>query len=464
MSRTFRGGVHVEEHKDTASFGIARMPAPDTVYIPLSQHIGAHCEPTVKVGERVLCGQMIGEVKQGLGCPVHASVSGTVKEIRQRHTAAGTPVYDVVIANDGLSEMAQLTPYTRDLTYAPSSELIEWIRRAGISGMGGATFPTYAKIQSALGKVDTLLINCAECEPYITANHRLLLEDAGSVLEGVKILLKIFGLRQAILAMEDNKADAAAHLQRTLGGAEYARVELLETKYPQGDERQLIYAITGKELPAGKLPADLGCVIFNAETCAAIYRAVHDGMPLIERIVTVAGDCVKNPKNLMVPIGSRFADVIRFCGGLTGEPEKLIAGGPMMGAAQWSFDTPVTKGTSAILVLSRKASAPYRPDAACIRCGRCIRVCPMHLVPCEIAKASAAQRFDKCEQLHALSCVECGSCSYICPACVPIVQRIRAAKGAILTARKQKSALSDAKPPQPTQAKESKTNPEKEEP
>ncbi|MBQ3125890.1 MAG: electron transport complex subunit RsxC [Clostridia bacterium] len=432
MAYTFRGGTHVAEHKHTRQMQIAAMPAPAKVSIPLSQHIGAHCKPLVQVGDHVWRGQLIGDVEEGLGCPVHASVSGTVTAIDTRNDANARPIVNIVIENDG--EMAldpSITPYNRKLTETTTEEIIDIVRRAGISGMGGATFPTHAKIRSALGKVDRLIINCAECEPYITANHRLLLENPAAVINGAKILLKAFGLRMADIAIEDNKLDAINKIEQMVADSAMIRVRVLKTKYPQGDERQLIYALTGKALPAGKLPADVGCVVFNAETCAAIFSAFAYGMPLIERIVTVDGDCVSQPQNLLVSIGTSALDVIEACGGLRRAPRKLIFGGPMMGAAQWDIHTPVTKGTSAILVFSEKAEKQSRLPEACIHCGRCVQNCPMRLMPNYLAQYAKAGRLAEAEAFGALSCVECGTCSYNCPGQVQIVQFIRVAKGAI---------------------------------
>ena len=412
------------------------MPAPAKVSIPLSQHIGAHCIPLVKVGDYVYRGQVIGDVASGLGCPIHASVSGTVTAIDTRNNAKAQPIVHIVIENDGQMLLdPSLHPHEKKLSQTSTDEIIEIVRRAGISGMGGAAFPTYAKIQSALGKVDRLIVNCAECEPYITANHRLLLENPAAVLNGAKILLKAFGLRMADIAIEDNKLDAINRIEQMVAGSKMMKVRVLKTKYPQGDERQLIYALTGKELPAGKLPADVGCVVFNAETCAAVFAAFAHGMPLIERIVTVDGNCIVTPKNLLVPIGASCLDVIDACGGLRTTPGKLIFGGPMMGVAQWDIETPVTKGTSAILVFAEKAKPASPLPETCLHCGRCVQNCPMHLMPNYLALYAKAGRLVEAEEFGALSCVECGTCSYNCPGRVQIVQYIRAAKGAIQAER-----------------------------
>lgn len=432
MAYTFRGGTHVAEHKNTQRRQIEKMPPPARVSIPLSQHIGSHCQPLVKVGDYVFRGQVIGDVEKGLGCPVHASVSGTVVALDTRNNAAAQPIVNIVIENDG--EMAldpSIQPHDKKLSQTTTEEIIDIVRRAGISGMGGATFPTYAKIQSALGKVERLIVNCAECEPYITANHRLLLENPAAVINGTKILLKALGLRQADIAIEDNKLDAINKIEAMVAGSSLIKVRVLKTKYPQGDERQLIYALTGRELPAGKLPADVGCVVFNAETCAAVFLAFAYGMPLIERVVTVDGDCVIHPKNLLVPIGTSCLDVIDACGGLRFPPKKLIFGGPMMGAAQWDITGPVTKGTSAILAFSERMEKKSNLPETCLHCGRCVKNCPMHLMPNYIAQYAKAGRFAEAEDFGALACVECGTCSYNCPGQVQIVQYIRVAKGAI---------------------------------
>ncbi len=432
MAKTFRGGVRMDEHKNTEKSCIEKLPAPKCVHIPMSQHIGAHCKPLVKVGDTVDKGQLIGSGDSGLFCPIHASVSGKVTAIAETKMASGASVTEIVIENDFEDRLdPSIKPFEKKLIDTEPSEIIEIVKNAGISGMGGATFPTFAKISSALGKVDTIIINCAECEPFITANHRLLLENPASVINGLKILLRTFGLREGIIAVEDNKPDAVKRLNELLKGSRLIRVEVLKTKYPQGDERQLIYALTDRELPAGKLPADVGCVVFNAETCSAIFNAFATGMPLIERVVTVDGDCVATPKNLLVPIGTPYSDLIEYCGGLKKTPWKLINGGPMMGSAQWNINAPVTKGTSAILVFSDAYDKKYEIDPCCIRCGRCVRGCPMHLMPNYLAAFSSHGMLESAEKFDIMSCVECGTCSYNCPGNMPIVQLIRAAKGQI---------------------------------
>ena len=431
MFYTFKGGTRVREYKNTRALAVVDLPAPPVVEIPLSQHIGVPCTPTVAVGDRVLRGQLIGEVPAGLGCPVHSSVSGTVKAISSRVGVQGRPVPTIIIENDGEGTLSpDVVPFSKRLGDTSPEEIVDVIRRAGISGMGGATFPTWAKLSGAIGKVNRLIINCAECEPFITVNHRLMLEHPEELVGGAKILLRALGLPSGDIAIEDNKLNAADRVAAEIGESPLLNVRLMRTTYPQGDERQLIFALTGREVPEGKLPADVGCVVFNAETCSAIYRAFAEGMPLIERCVTVDGDCVREPKNLRVPLGTPVRSLIEFCGGLVRTPFKLINGGPMMGAATWDFDAPVTKGTSAILVFSEEFAA-MKDDFACIRCGRCVKNCPMHLMPVYLAQYAMAGNYDETAKLHVMSCVECGTCSYNCPGNVPIVQYIRVAKGAV---------------------------------
>ncbi len=430
---TFRGGTHLHEHKDTAHLQTVRLPEPATVSIPLSQHIGAPAKPTVQKGDAVRIGDIIGVVEGGLGCPVHASVSGTVKEIVTRHDARGIPVQNIVIENDGLRTQSDafFKPFPKPLSEATCEEIVAVVREAGISGLGGATFPTYAKIQSAVGKADTVIINCAECEPYITANHRLLLERGEAVIGGLEILMHAIKAKEGILAVEDNKPDAVAHLSEIVKDKPGIRVAVMKTKYPQGDERQIIYALFRREVPAGKLPADVGCLIVNAETSAAVSRAFFRGIPLVSRIVTVTGDCVKEPKNVRAPLGASVQDLLAYCGGLTKTPKKIVSGGPMMGQALWDPNAPVTKGTSALLFFSEEYDRINTIHTACIHCGACVEHCPVHLMPNYLAQYAEARKYDAAAAMNIMSCVECGTCTYNCPAGVQIVQYIRVAKGAL---------------------------------
>jgi electron transport complex protein RnfC len=443
MALTFRGGIYVEDRKNAKKSPIEVFPSPKFVYIPLSQHIGAHAVPMVKVGDIVEKGQMIANNDTAaLSCPIHSSVSGKVVSIEKRILSTGAMTDFITIENDFEQRLhVSVKPFDKKITETAPEEIIEIIKNAGITGMGGAMFPTYAKILSARNKVTKLIVNCAECEPYITANHRLMLEYPDRIINGMKILLKTLGLKVGYIAIEDNKLNAADAITEAASRSKMVEIKILKTKYPQGDERQLIYALTGKELPAGKLPADLGCIVFNPETCAAICNAFILGMPLIERILTVDGDCIVTPKNLVVPIGALVTEVIEYCG-LKKQPQKIIKGGPMMGLAVFDFKNPVIKGTSALLAFSEKR--PSKETSECIRCGKCVSGCQMRLYPSYLSLFSKKEDLEMCEKYDVLSCVECGCCTYICPANVPIVQYIRKAKGRVLEKQRREEARASA--------------------
>lgn len=437
MLKTFKGGLHIPDCKNTRSLPIVKMPSPEKVYIPMQQHIGAPAIPLVAKGDTVKMGQVIGDFENGLSCPVHASVSGTVCDIEMRHSENGTgKTAYIVIENDFNNTTDEsLKPYGGDIFSASSDEIIKIVRRAGICGQGGAAFPTYAKIQSAIGKAKEIIINCAECEPYITENHRLMLEESEKIMGGARILMHATCAEHMTVAVENNKKDAADVMKKHADDYPYVDVTLLKTKYPQGDERQLMYAIKGVELSSGKLPADVGCVIFNAETCVSVYNAVYYGIPLINTYFTVDGDAINEPKNILAPIGTRIADVISFCNGTKENLAKIVSGGPMMGKALWDENSVVMKNTSALLFLSDKTQD--NKIGSCIHCGRCVGVCPMHLMPNYLAQFSSAKDNESAEKFGLLSCVECGSCTYICPGNVPIVQYIRSAKSEVLAQRKK---------------------------
>ena len=445
MALTFQGGVHIDGHKTARKSPIEMFPAPDFVFIPASQHIGTHAKPLVKVGDIVDKGQMIAYNETGLSCPVHSSVSGRVISIERKMLQTGVQTDFITIEND-LSDRLHpdVKPFSKKINETSAEDIIEVIKNAGISGLGGAMFPTYAKIQSAKDKVTTLIVNCAECEPYLTANHRLMLERPEAIINGMKILLKALGLKVGYIAIEDNKLNAADAITDIAAKSKMVEIKILKTKYPQGDERQLIYALTGRELPSGKLPFDLGCIVFNAETCAAVCNAFVFGMPLIERIITVDGDCIINPKNLRVPIGTPASAVIEYCG-LKKEPKKIIKGGPMMGLAAFDINTPVTKGTTGILAFSEKQV--NKNVSQCIRCGKCVDGCPMRLSPTYLAMFSHKENLEMCEKYDVFNCVECGCCTYVCPASVPIVQYIRTAKGRIQEKRQKEKAMASAMKP-----------------
>ena len=428
------GGVHPKENKWYASEKtVQEFPEPDVLVIPMSQHIGAICKPLVKKGDRVLVGQKIGD-NEGLCVPVHASVSGTVKAVEMRPHTSGVTMTSVVIQNDHEKELhPDIQKRKReDVAKMSPEELMGIIREAGIVGMGGATFPTHVKLSSAIGKVDTIIVNAAECEPYITSDDRLCREYPGELLSGLSVIMKILGLNEAHIAIEDNKPKAIKSLRAAINPKSVIVVEPLPTKYPQGAEKQLIYAITGREVPSGGLPAAVGCAVFNAATCKAIHDAVYEGMPLIRRIVTVSGDIVMEPKNLIVPIGTSFNDMLEAVGH-SENPYKVLSGGPMMGAAQYDLSVPVIKGVNAVTILGSKNK--YNVEhTKCIRCGKCIDACPMNLMPVLMYKSMLSGSIEEMNSVHMMDCIECGCCAYTCPACVPLVLGFRAAKHQIRNA------------------------------
>ncbi len=411
----FRGGVHPPESKLTAHLAIKPAPLPKRVVIPLRQHIGAPCEPTVRVGERVKTGQKIGDSSAKVSSPVHSSITGTVSSISPALSPAGVTVNCITIEGDGTDKHVRLPRLSPD---APRELLLERIREAGIVGMGGAGFPTHVKLNPPK-PVDTLIVNGVECEPFITCDHRLMVEHCEHILEGAKIVARILGVERVIIAIEDNKPDAIERMRREAEG--FARVVPLKTRYPRGDERHLIKSLLGKEVPAGGLPFDVGVVVQNVATLKAIRDAVLEGKPLIERVVTVTGD-VSEPGNFLVRIGTPISELLKLCGG--GEPAKLIAGGPMMGVAL-PADAPIVKTTGNVLVMREVREEEERP---CIRCGRCVDVCPMGLMPTLLAKLVRASKWEECLKNDILSCDECGCCAYICPSRLPLVQLMRTGK------------------------------------
>ena len=432
MAFSFFGGVHPKENKWYACDKETQVfPEPDIVVIPMAQHIGAPCKPLVAKGDLVTKGQKIGD-NQGLCVPVHASVSGKVKAVEMRPHTNGSTVLSVVIENDHLDTLCEtIQPRTQEEVDALTPEqLVDIIHEAGIVGMGGATFPTHVKLSGGIGKVDTAIVNAGECEPYITADDRLCREHPEQVVRGLQIIMKIFGLKEGHIGIEDNKPEAIAALKAA--ATEGILVDVLPAKYPQGAEKQLIYAITGREVPSGGLPAAVGCAVFNAATVRAICEAVYDGMPLIQRIVTVSGDILMEPKNLLVPIGTAFNDLIEACG-RNENPYKVLSGGPMMGVAQYDLSVPTIKGVNAVTVLG-KNNHHFVEDPHCLRCGKCIDACPMKLMPVLMYKAWQDGDVEAMKKNNIMDCIECGSCAYTCPASVPLVLGFGVAKQAIRNA------------------------------
>lgn len=434
---TFKGGIHPDDGKYLAKDKetVMILPEGELVY-PLSQHIGAPAKPIVKVGDRVLKGQKLAEADGFVSAPVYASVSGTVKAVEPRFQPAGSKGLSIIVENDGqYEEVSQHS--VKPLEETKKEEILRLIQDAGIVGMGGAGFPTHVKLSpKEPDKIEYVIANCAECEPYITADYRRMLEDPEKLVSGMRVVLRLFDNAKGIFAVEDNKPDCIRILQELTKNEPGMEVQALKTKYPQGAERQLIFAVTGRAIHSAMLPADAGCVVDNVETLIAVHTAVVEGRAVTERIVTVSGDAVQNPGNFKVPFGTNQRELIRAAGGYSGTPEKIISGGPMMGFAMFTVDVPVTKTSSAILCFSRDEVAANEPGA-CINCGRCVEVCPSRIVPSRLADLAERHDEDGFRRLEGLECVECGSCSYVCPAKRPLKQSIGSMRKTALAHRKK---------------------------
>ncbi|WP_094604773.1 Proton-translocating ferredoxin:NAD(+) oxidoreductase complex subunit C [Sporomusa silvacetica DSM 10669] len=429
MAKSFRGGVHPDDRKRyTAAKPIEVAPIPQKVIIPTRQHIGAPCAPVVKVGDLVKKGQVIAEAQAFVASPIHASTSGKVVEIAEYpHPVFGT-CQAVVIEGDGQDEWVPGLPLNRDWQSIDAKELKEIVRLAGLVGMGGATFPTHVKMSPPPEKpIDSFILNGAECEPYLTADHRVMLEQTERIVTGMKIAMKIISVSKGYVGIEENKPDAIEVMRKACAGSSIEIVPL-KTKYPQGAEKTLIKVILDREVPSGGLPMDVGAVVQNVGTLVAIADAVEKGLPLIERVATVTGGAIAEPKNVLLRVGATFSQAVAMCGGFKEQPVKVIMGGPMMGMAQCTLDVPVIKGTSGILALSA-ADVNIGPEQPCIRCGRCVEACPMGLVPSMLSILGERSAFATAkEEYSLLDCVECGSCVYVCPAKRNIVHYIKLSK------------------------------------
>lgn len=429
---TFKGGVHPPDHKELSSEApVRKLKAPDEVSIPLSQHIGAPSRVAVEVGQQLKAGEVIGEASGFVSVPVHSPVSGRVLAISDLPNTMGKLVPAVVIRNDGRDEWVDL-PDNPGYMDASPEELKEKIRNAGIVGMGGAAFPTHVKLSPPVEKpIDIAIINGSECEPYLTADHKMMLESPSEMIEGLKIIMKVLGVSKGVVGIEENKPDAVSAVTDALSGEEGIEVVTLAVKYPQGAEKMLIKAVTGREVPSGGLPMDVGAVVQNVGTAIAIYDACRYGKPLIERVVTVTGLGISKPGNILARIGTPIRELLEESGGFVNGPVKVVLGGPMMGFAQYSLDVPVTKGTSGILVLSEGEYVSSEEYDACIRCGRCINACPMGLMPSMLSLLSEKEFYEETKDYNLFDCFECGTCTYVCPSKRPIVQHIRLAKALV---------------------------------
>lgn len=436
--KTFKGGAHPYDGKKMSrECPIEILNPGDTLVYPLSQHIGAMAKPLVKAGDRVLVGQKIAEKGGFISANIHSSVSGIVKAIEKRLVATGGMVDSIIVENDGMYEEAAPI-FSGNPDELSKDEIIKIIEEAGIVGMGGAGFPTNVKLSPKNADIiDSIIVNGAECEPYLTSDYRRMVEQTDKLVKGLKIVLKIFPDAKGYFGIEDNKPEAIEALLKATENEDRIEVVPLKTKYPQGGERSMIYAVTGRKINSKMLPADVGCIVHNVDTIYAIYNAVYNGKPLIERIVTITGDAVRTPKNFQVRIGTSFRELIDAAGGFTTEPEKIISGGPMMGFSFFNIDVPVVKGSSSLLAFI-KDDVSHEEPSACIRCGRCAAACPEHLLPMKLAALAGQNEPEEFKKLGGMECVECGCCSYVCPAKRQVTQSVRSMKKLIIASARKK--------------------------
>ena len=436
--KTFKGGAHPYDGKEMSrECSIEILNPGDTLVYPLSQHIGAMAKPLVKAGDRVLVGQKIAEKGGFISANIHSSVSGTVKAIEKRPVATGGMADSIIVENDGMYEEAAPI-FSGNPDELSKDEIIKIIEEAGIVGMGGAGFPTNVKLSPKNPDIiDSIIVNGAECEPYLTSDYRRMVEQTDKLVKGLKIVLKIFPDAKGYFGIEDNKPEAIEALLKATENEDRIEVVPLKTKYPQGGERSMIYAVTGRKINSKMLPADVGCIVHNVDTIYAIYNAVYNGKPLIDRIVTITGDAVSTPKNFQVRIGTPFRELIDAAGGFTTEPEKIISGGPMMGFSFFNIDVPVVKGSSSLLAFI-KDDVSHEEPSACIRCGRCAAACPEHLLPMKLAALAGQNEPEEFKKLGGMECVECGCCSYVCPAKRQVTQSVRSMKKLIIASARKK--------------------------
>ena len=431
-------GVHLKHCKNTAGMIPQRMPIPKTITLPMSMHIGAPAIPVVKVGDTVKVGQLIGAAAQGLSSPVYSGVSGTVKRLDETVTVSGAHIPTVVIESDGLQTICEeiQPPVVRN-----REEFLEAVKQSGIVGLGGAGFPTPVKLSVEVGRIDTIVVNGAECEPYITSDTRTMIDDAALVAEGIGLLMRYLEVKRTVVGIEKNKPTCIASMKQATAGMEGVEIRALPSVYPQGGEKVLVYHTLGRVIQEGKLPLDCGVIVINCTTLACIANYIHTGMPLVEKCVTVDGSAVADPKNVFVPIGTSVMELIEFCGGFSQTPRKILSGGPMMGVSLADPSMPVLKQTNAVLAFGEKEATPPRATE-CIKCGRCIEHCPLGLSPTEIAKAYDAADGKNLEKLKVQLCMECGCCAYVCPAKRNLVQRNKLAKNVLKSYQASKGGKS----------------------
>lgn len=434
---TFKGGIHPYDGKELSKDKPIKavFPKGDVIY-PLSQHIGAPAKSIVTVGDKVLVGQKIAEANGDVSAPIYASVSGVVKAIEKRRVAIGNLVDSIIIESDGMNKEVEFK--AKKLEELSKQEILERIREAGIVGMGGAGFPTHVKLSpKEPEKIQYVIANCAECEPYLTSDYRRMLEEPEKLIAGLNVILKLFDNAKGYLAIEDNKPECIEKLKSLTQNESKIEVIVLQTKYPQGAERQLIYAVSGKKIDSFTLPAEVGCIVNNVDTIVAVYKGVIQGRPLMHRIVTVTGEAIQDPRNFIVPVGTNYNELIEEAGGFKQEPVKIISGGPMMGFALFDTNIPVTKTSSALLCLTKDEVAELEPTA-CINCGRCVEVCPSRIIPSRLADHAENQNEEAFDMMYGIECIECGSCSFICPAKRRLAQSIKAMRRISLANRKSR--------------------------
>ncbi|TET22954.1 MAG: electron transport complex subunit RsxC [Candidatus Cloacimonadota bacterium] len=437
--KTFKQGIHPEYHKEMSmKESIKRCPYPSRVIIPLSQHTGAPCKPLIEKKDKVIRGQKIGEADAFITAPVHSSITGTVKSIDKQPFPRFRNLEAIVIERDDKIEEGEWKKGNIELDRISAEEIRKKVREAGIVGLGGAAFPSSVKLSPPKEKpIDTIILNGCECEPFLTADHRIMLEYTDDCILGLKVIMKAVSAKKGIVGIEANKMDAYELFKEKTKNEENIGIELLDVKYPEGAEKMLIHALLKRVVPAGGLPMDVGVVVHNVGTAVAIVEAIRDGKPLIERVVTITGKGIRNPGNYLVQIGTPFGDVIDAAGGMTENAVKIIMGGPLMGIAQSAPDVPVVKGTSGILVLT-EGDIDTAEECNCIRCSRCIDRCPMNLLPTEFVKFVKGETWDDLEQYHIMDCIECGCCSFVCPSKIPIVQYVNVGKLALVNLTSKK--------------------------